>query len=63
MNVQMQSALNWRHLRMTKASNARITRKAKERDLYSRLGIERGVVKSKDDAARVVHFTDKLING
>lgn len=48
---------------MTKASKSRVARKTKERDLYARLGIERGVVKSKDDAARVVHFTDKLING
>lgn len=63
MNVQMQSELNWRRLRMTKASKARVLRKAKERELYTRLGIERGVVKSKDDAARVVLFTDKLING
>lgn len=63
MNVQMQSALNWRRLRMTKASKARVLRKAKERELYTRLGIERGVVKSNNDAARVVFFTDKLING
>lgn len=63
MNVQMQSELNWRRLRMTKASKARVLRKAKARELYTRLGIERGVVKSNNDAARVALFTDKLING
>lgn len=48
---------------MSKASKQRVERKAKERALYARLGIKRGVVKSKDDAARVVTFTEKLING
>lgn len=48
---------------MSKASKARVERKAKERALYVRLGIVRGVVKSKDDAARVLTFMDKLTNG
>lgn len=63
MNGRWQSELSWRRLKMSKASKTRIERKAKERTLYARLGIKRGVVKSKDDAARVVTFTEKLING
>lgn len=63
MSGPWQSGLSWRRLKMSKASKARVERKAKERALYVRLGIVRGVVKSKDDAARVLTFMDKLTNG